>query len=138
MAKDKPQDHEGLIRMEMEKLGEYDLSDHARLISRDIVQKLVSLLERSNDGTITLSTDNHTYNIKFVEYVKRLEDGNDGVFDDLPSPDEVDSLSSFHVLASENNGKDLTDVQFRKDIVECTPARIRKFLLRLQLAIITK
>jgi hypothetical protein len=138
MNKNGSTEHENLIRKEMEKLSEYDYSDHAKLISRSVIPKLVSILSESENGSATLSVDNQTYNVKFVEYVKTLADGNDGVFDELPSPDDASKISSLHVIVSENNGKDVTDVQFRNDVVECTPARIRKFPLRLQLAIINK
>ncbi|MCW6168250.1 MAG: hypothetical protein LVQ96_01605 [Thermoplasmatales archaeon] len=135
MANDKIQNHESLIRKEMDKLKEEDLSDHAPLISRSVVTKLVELLSKSEDMEISLSADNFNYTIQFVEFVEPLQDGNDGVFDDLPSLDEIDNISSFHVLVSENNEKKMTDVEFRNNVVECTPARMKKFLLRLQLAI---
>lgn len=136
MDSDKIQNHESLIRKEMDKLNEEDLSDHAPLISKSIVRKLVGLLSKSENTAISLSADNFNYTVQFVEFVKPLQDGNDGVFDELPSLDEIDNISSFHVLVSENNEKKMTDVQFRNDVVECTPARLRKFLLRLQLAIV--
>ena len=135
MVNDKIQNHESLIRKEMDKLKEEDLSDHAPLISRSVVTKLVELLSKSEDMEISLSADNFNYTIQFVEFVEPLQDGNDGVFDDLPSLDEIDNISSFHVLVSENNEKKMTDVEFRNNVVECTPARMKKFLLRLQLAI---
>ena len=136
MANDKIQNHEGLIRKEMDKLKEEDLSDHAPLISKSVVRKLVGLLSKSGSTEISLNADNFNYTVQFVEFVKPLQDGNDGVFDDLPSVDDIDNISSFHVLVSENNEKNMTDVQFRNNVVECTPARMRKFLLRLQLAIV--
>ncbi len=136
MDSDKIQNHESLIRKEMDKLKEEDLSDHAPLISKSIVRKLVGLLSKSENTQIFLSADNFNYTVQFVEFVEPLQDGNDGVFDELPSLDEIDNISSFHVLVSENNEKKMTDVQFRNDVVECTPARLRKFLLRLQLAIV--
>ena len=136
MDSDKIQNHESLIRKEMDKLKEEDLSDHAPLISKSIVRKLVGLLSKSENTQISLSADNFNYTVQFVEFVEPLQDGNDGVFDELPSLDEIDNISSFHVLVSENNEKKMTDVQFRNDVVECTPARLRKFLLRLQLAIV--
>lgn len=138
MDSDKIQNHESLIRKEMDKLKEEDLSDHAPLISKSIVRKLVGLLSKSENTGISLSADNFNYTVQFVEFVEPLQDGNDGVFDELPSLDEIDNISSFHVLVSENNEKKMTDVQFRNDVVECTPARMRKFLLRLQLAIVNE
>ena len=136
MDSDKIQNHESLIRKEMDKLKEEDLSDHASLISKSIIRKLVGLLSKSENTQISLSADNFNYTVQFVEFVEPLQDGNDGVFDELPSLDEIDNISSFHVLVSENNEKKMTDVQFRNNVVECTPARMRKFLLRLQLAIV--
>ncbi len=107
-----------------------------KLLSNKVLE---ILLENAKlHGDVTYGTDNQTYEVTFGFTEVRLDDGNLGVYDEIPdelTPEDAETVS-FLVTGFHKSEK--TEVQFAEGKIMLDTGRLHRHLVDFQRAVLSK